>query len=266
MTRLVKNLMFFSMMAFAVNAEKIDLFILAGQSNAQGWQGNAQFYPEDPEGLDRTIRFYWFTPRFSNSGGKWTTMQSQKGRFKMGHFGLEVSFARELKKAGYNPAIFKYSLGATSLAGSWRLPGQGGLYDKMKKEFAHAVQLLKDQGHEVRMSGFIWIQGENDAQNARMAAAYKGRLKIVLDDLRKNMTKCENLPLILGVDEQHSWVKKNPRIVTSLQELAREEPCSTYTTMLGLEKADRTHLKPAALVEQGKRVFNDYRKLMSRKR
>lgn len=48
--------------------------------------------------------------------------------------GNEVTFARELVKAGFKPAIFKYSLSATSLAGDWRAPGHDGLYDKMTVE------------------------------------------------------------------------------------------------------------------------------------
>ena len=78
-------------------AEEIDLFILAGQSNAQGWQGDAKHYPEDPKGYDASIPFYWVTPRHSSSGGEWTTLKAQGGRFEAGHFGLEVTFARALK-------------------------------------------------------------------------------------------------------------------------------------------------------------------------
>jgi hypothetical protein len=36
--------------------EPIDLFIWAGQSNAQGWEGDANFFPPDPDGLDSQIR------------------------------------------------------------------------------------------------------------------------------------------------------------------------------------------------------------------
>ena len=35
-----------------VQAQDFELFIIAGQSNAQGWQGDADHYPKDPENLD----------------------------------------------------------------------------------------------------------------------------------------------------------------------------------------------------------------------
>ena len=58
----------------------------------------------------------------------------QEGRFPKGHFGPEISFARVLKKQDTPLAIFKFTLGATSLAGKWRAPGAGGLYDQMVVE------------------------------------------------------------------------------------------------------------------------------------
>ena len=44
---LVMSLMLLSA-GLAAGGESVDLFVLAGQSNMQGWQGNAQDYPADP--------------------------------------------------------------------------------------------------------------------------------------------------------------------------------------------------------------------------
>jgi hypothetical protein len=40
----------------SVSQDTIDLFIWAGQSNAQGWQGDAEYYPSAPDNLDSQIR------------------------------------------------------------------------------------------------------------------------------------------------------------------------------------------------------------------
>ena len=104
------------------SADEINLFVMAGQSNMQGYQGDAAAYPADPKGLDRRVPFYWVTPTFSSSSGKWTHLKAQGGRFDKGHFGPEVTFARALVEAGYRPAIFKFSKGPSSLAGTWRAP------------------------------------------------------------------------------------------------------------------------------------------------
>ena len=119
----------------------------------------------------------------------------------LGHFGPEVSFARALKKAGYNPAIFKYCMGATGLARDWKAPGKGGIYDSMIKELGPAIQKLKSSGYEVRICGFIWIQGESDGDSDENANAYFANLKCMIDDLRIVVLKEPNLNIILGVDE-----------------------------------------------------------------
>lgn len=255
----------FTMLAatISVAAEEVDLFILAGQSNAQGWKGDATHYPVDSYNLDESIRFYWVTPRHSSSGSEWTTLKAQGGRFKNGHFGLEVTFARSLKQAGHNPAIFKYSLGSTSIARNWRGPGDGEMYDQMTEEFDKAVALLRKEGHTVKIRGFVWIQGESDAQTPAMAEAYKGMLKKLIDDLRKKVTKNPELPVILGVDEQHPWVKKNHQVVQAQQELAEADKSVIFTSMIGLEKADGTHLTPKGLEEHGKRIYTAYDKMAS---
>ncbi len=74
--------------------ENIDLFIWAGQSNAQCWTGDADFYPTDPNNLDSSIRFNYTFINNSSSDG-WITMQPQTGRYiPQGHFGPEVLFSR----------------------------------------------------------------------------------------------------------------------------------------------------------------------------
>ena len=59
----------------SLSQDTIDLFIWAGQSNAQGWQGDADFYPSDPDSLDSQIRLnYTFIGSTSSNG--WVEMQS----------------------------------------------------------------------------------------------------------------------------------------------------------------------------------------------
>jgi len=39
--------------------ERLDIFIRAGQSNAQGWMGDAAYYPEEWKEFDDSILFNW---------------------------------------------------------------------------------------------------------------------------------------------------------------------------------------------------------------
>lgn len=253
---------------FASDAQKSDsprkvtLIIWAGQSNAQGWQGDAADYPADPDGLDKQIPFFYLSPGIGSSGGKWITLSKQAGRFRAGHFGPEITFARQLKKQGTDVAIFKCTLGSTSIVKNWKLPGQKGLYDGMLVHLKNAVKLLQDQGIEVTYGGFVWIQGESDAQNPGIAKGYKARLVALIKHLRETVTKRPDLPVLLGLDEQHPWVKKNPEVITAQEELARELPACVRTSMLGLPKADTTHLTPAGLLQHGKTLADAYSTLV----
>ena len=247
-----------------LQADDIDLFVCAGQSNMQGWQGNGAYYPADPDNLDSQIKLYWVYPATktdetaTSSEAQWTTLKPQNGRFPDGHFGPEVTFARKLKKSGFNPAIFKYSDGGTSLGGDWKAPGSGGMYDAMVTEFKKAVDLLKSQGHNVIFRGLVWIQGESDGEYTVLRDAYEDNLKILINDFRNNVIEVDSLPVILGVDEQHLFVTWDPdKIVGAQERIAESDPKIIFTSMIGLQKADSTHLTPDGLLEHGDRLYND---------
>jgi arylsulfatase A-like enzyme len=64
-------------------AENIDLFVMAGQSNMLGCKGDAEGYPVDGNGTDKKVRFYWVVPGCNNSNNQWTFLRPQEGSFKM---------------------------------------------------------------------------------------------------------------------------------------------------------------------------------------
>jgi hypothetical protein len=247
-------------------AEEIDLFVLAGQSNMQGWQGNAEHYPADPLKIDPTIKFYWNTPQHSSSKEQWTHLKPQGGRFPKGHFGPEITLGRILTKKHKSIAIFKYSLGSTGLEDHWKKPKQNGLYDQMNAELEKAIALLKLEGHKVTLKGFFWVQGESDTVSAKIASNYGTNLKLLISDFRKNIANNNNLPFIIGVDEQHPGITKFPIIVTSQQKIAGGDPFIIFTSMIGLQKADATHLTPAGIEEHGLRLFAAYDQISPSKR
>jgi hypothetical protein len=246
-------------------AAGIDIIVFSGQSNMQGWQGNGENYPADPKRIDPKVKFYWVTPGHSNSDGKWTYLQQQGGRFAKGHFGPEVTMARLIKSSGCDIAIFKYSLGSTSLAGDWKAPGQNGMYDQMIEELKKSVALLEEQGHTISYKALVWIQGESDAQTKELADGYENRLRLLIENFRTQVAKNEALPIILGVDEQHPWVRAFPQVVDAQQKLAREQENILFTSMIGLEKADSTHLTPMGLEEHGVRLFHAYTTLLAKR-
>jgi hypothetical protein len=252
----IKALLMFPF-SFRRHPSVIELHILAGQSNAQGYQGDATMYPRDPYGLDRRILFWYESPDFGSSGGAWVQMGSQKGRFPNGYFGPEVTFSRALARNGKHPAIFKFSQHSTSLAKDWRHGGQGGLYDAMCSSLKTALAGLKTKHpkSQIELGSFIWIQGESDAADDASANAYEASLREMLTHLRTKVLHEPYLPIILGVDEQHPWVAERPQVVEAQKSIAAGDARIVFTSMKGIEKFDTSHLTPAGLVMHGSRLF-----------
>lgn len=255
------TLLFFfsSLTSTQVVAKQIDLFIMAGQSNMQGWRSDAAAYPVDPHQLDKHIPFYFEAINYSSSNKQWQTMTSQAGHFKSGHFGPEVSFARAVLKTNLNPAIFKYSSGGTSIKTDWKGPGQKGLYDDMVANLRRAIKEMEAQGHTVTPRALIWIQGETDADNEQLANEYYWHLKRMLQHFRNNVLNSPQLPVILSLDEQHPRVQQHPQVVDAQLRLAMEDPTISFVSMLGLEKFDVTHLTARGTIQQGKRLYTSFK-------
>lgn len=243
-------------------AREYDLIVLAGQSNAQGWAGNAASYPNHEAHPDVVIPLYYEFPKMGSSGKQWVPLGPQPGRFRTGHFGPEVSFARELVRHGKRPAIFKFTLAGSSLEQAWKAPGEGGLYDQMCQSLNQAIATLRRDGHHVNLRALIWIQGEADAIDPGTAARYEENLGAMLKHFRNKVAKQPKLPVILGVDEKNPYVVRRPIIIAAQENLASHDSRIVRTSMLGLRKADRTHLKPSALVKHGQRLADAYLRLL----
>jgi len=238
------------------SSNTLDLFVLAGQSNAMGWLGNASGYPpQEPDLLDSSIKLNYEQIGTTSKSDGWQTLGPQQRQNYGEIFGPEVTFSRLLKRGGYNPAIFKYTEGSTSLADDWRAPGQSGHYDTMVTKFNAAVLDLQNQGYTVNIAGFIWIQGEQDATDATDASNYQSNLNAIISDFRTNVASNSTLEFVLGVDEGNP-ASNISAIVTAQTNIANGDANIVRSSMVGLEKADSTHLTPAGIIDHGKRIYD----------
>ena len=235
---------------------RVELHILAGQSNAQGIQGDATQCPGSAN-----IPFFFNALGFGDSGGQWTILGPQSGgHFPRGYFGPEISFALALQQAGARPAIFKFTAPCTSLAQDWKGPGEGGILDTMCRELLAAIKLLEKGQRKVKVCSFTWIQGESDAQADATAVNYRERLVVLLRHVRKILQE-PDLPIILGIDEQHPWVKERPVVVEAQKQIVAANKHMAFLSMVGLEKSDTSHLTPKGLVKHGERLFETWQQL-----
>lgn len=232
-----------------------NLFVLVGESHLFGVKGDAIAYPPDPEGLDADIPFY--SVEFgSGAPAAWTRLGSQPGLFPDGHFGPEISLARALRRGGWNPAIFKYSHPYSSVAEDWLLPGEGGLYDLMRIELEKAIGDFSAKGHTVILRGLVWLQGESDASDPEMAAAYESSLATILAHFRRRYGS-DDMLTVLSADMHHPHTLQNPAVITAQKRLT-EAPGTAFVSIAGLDKKDGHNLSGGGLWQLGKRLAETF--------
>ena len=266
-----------------VSAETRDLILVAGQSNAVGYDAYAEELPADPK--DAATMFWWRVgdpppDEFDGTSGRqWTTLQFQPrtpamegeaakkigrqyGNFNKktkGGFGPEIGMVRTLaSKESRSLAVIKTAFSGTSVAGDWNvgLPGQAdACYRAMIGETKAAIASATAKGVTLRLRAFVWVQGESDA-NAKDAPAYVANLSAMLKQLRADLAAPDML-LLLGVNTRFGNGKNPfmPKVVDAQKEVAAALPRARYVDTAGAETLppSHTHFTAAGTLEVGRR-------------
>jgi hypothetical protein len=267
------------------SAETRDVLILAGQSNAVGYDALPSDLPADANDAD--VLFWWRCGdpppdnADSSSGKKWSFLQVQPrgnlsladlgpdgkkmprqyGNFKSteGGYGPEMGMARELlqleKKKSL--AVIKVAFSGTGVRTDWNPEdaGSGGAcYRALLEETRMAVDAAKTQGIELRLRAFAWVQGESDA-NPRDALEYETNLGKMLETLRRDL-KAPEMSLLLSVNP-HFGNDKNPlmkNIVDAQRALGRKMSRCVYVDNESAEtlKPQQTHFTGAGTLQVGR--------------
>ena len=264
-------------------AETRDLILVAGQSNAVGYDAYAEDLSTDPQ--DAATMFWWRVgdpppDEFDGTSARqWTTLQFQPrtpakpavdgkklprqyGNFNLktkGGFGPEIGMVRTLKTKESRPlAVIKTAFSGTSVAGDWNVgrPGQAdACYRAMIEEAKAAMAAAKDKGVTLRPRAFVWVQGESDA-NAKDAPAYAANLTAMLKALRTEL-EAPDLILLLGVNTRFGNGKNAfmPKIIAAQQEVAAALPRARYVDNAGAATLppSHTHFTAAGTLEIGRR-------------
>jgi hypothetical protein len=268
-------------LAFA--AETRDLILVAGQSNAVGYDAYAEELPADPK--DAATMFWWRVgdpppDEFDGTSARqWTTLQFQPrtpameadaakkigrqyGNFNKkskGGFGPEIGMVRTLATKESRPlAVIKTAFSGTSVAGDWNvgLPGKAdACYRAMIEESKAAMASAKSKGLTLRPRAFVWVQGESDA-NAKDAPAYVANLTKMLKSLRTEL-EAPDLILLLGVNTRFGNGKNPfmPKVIEAQKEVAATLPHSRYVDTAGAETLppSHTHFTAVGTLEIGRR-------------
>lgn len=260
----------------AVAAETRDLILVAGQSNAVGYDAKPSELPANA--ADKDVMFWWRCgdpppdDHDSTSGGKWTHLQPQPlgnpqqskqgrqyGNFAQadGGFGPEIGLARALRAKQPRPlAIVKAAFSGTAMAQDWNPadPGPGGAcYRALVAETKAAIAAAKQQDIALRPRALVWVQGESDA-NAKAAPLYEQALGDMISALRKDLDAPGMIALV-GVNTRFGGEKQAfmPKIVQAQQALAAKLPRCAYVDTATATIANGAHFDTAGTLDVGQR-------------
>ena len=264
-------------------AETRDLILVAGQSNAVGFDAYAEELPADPK--DAATMFWWRVgdpppDEFDGTSARqWTTLQFQPrtpamegdaakklgrqyGNFNKkskGGFGPEIGMVRTLTTKESRPlAVIKTAFSGTSVAGDWNVgqPGKAdACYRAMIDEAKAAIASAKSTDITLRPRAFVWVQGESDA-NAKDAPTYVANLSAMLQRLRTDLN-APDMILLLGVNTRFGNGKNAfmPKVIDAQQEVATTLPRARYVDTAGAETLppSHTHFTATGTLEIGRR-------------
>jgi len=183
----------------------LKVYILAGQSNMAGCDDVRNVDPMWQSQLD-DVMLYWgndAAPGFKSlqTGTSGASCSDVAPQF---YFGPELSFGSDLMLS--DPAskvvIIKFAVGGTDMFEYWTTPNRefpdgGVLWNELQNQMASAFTRLDSMGLTYHVEGFLWMQGESDADKKYRAKAYAGKLTSFIASMRSFVGDPE-MPFILG--------------------------------------------------------------------
>jgi hypothetical protein len=276
-------LLFLDSLSVTGRGESRDLIMVAGQSNAVGFDAYAEDLP--PNANDSKTLFWWRVgdpppDEFDGTSARqWTYLQFQPrteamsgdaakksgrqygnfNRKSKGGFGPEIGLARTLASREAKPlAILKTAFSGTSIAGDWNIERTGeaqNCYRAMLEEFKLAIESAKRTGLELRIRALVWVQGESDA-NSNDAPHYAGNLAKMLEKLRADLA-APDMVLLVGVNTRFGNGNNQfmPSVIESQKSVASRLSRARYVDTDGAETLppSHTHFTAQGTLEIGRR-------------
>ena len=230
---------------------KVRVFILAGQSNMEGY-GTIEDAENDPGSLidiiENDVDGNWDE---IGELGNWNSLEDAyiyfandgdtiRTNVTVGQgngpnlIGAELMFAHQLDEYYEEPIlIIKTAWGGKNLAVDFRPPSAGGetgeYYNTMIQTIEEVTQSLETEFPDIgttdfEISGFTWFQGWNDGASDSFLNEYESNLYHLVNDVRNNL-ETPALPVVIANSGQGGfepisdlWVQDMQNIVSVAQE------------------------------------------------
>lgn len=196
---------------------KVKVFIIAGESNAVGYNSSASLLPGPMKNPQNHIMFRFeegtkdsiqnpsqriaslnFRPLLYQTDYNYGTF----GRFNNG-FGPEIHMAHNLFSWVLDDvAVLKFAFNDTTLALEWNPMLPGVLYAELLTFINDSLNQLSQIGLTTELAGFFWVQGESDAANSFYASSYQYNLTQLVQNLRTDLG-APDMPVIISRLNQH---------------------------------------------------------------
>ena len=255
----------------ALNAGKVQVWLMGGQSNMRGHgnpvqitdpllqspQGDVMLWHNqhnedvfwdagDPKDITGVGPQGFGFEQLTWGGGRTETTQE-------GGFGPELSFGRAVADVipGQRIALIKHAIGGTNLYSDWNATTNGGDYLDFVETTHAALQVLTAAGLDYEIKGMLWMQGEADASPSA-SAAYKTNLQALIASVRQEFG-VPAMPFVMGLTYSSSGVRAAQLAVAAADPLVSAVDLSDLAAT-GLVTYDNIHLNTASQLEFGRRL------------
>jgi hypothetical protein len=262
--------------------ETIDLIIVAGQSNAVGFDTFVDQLPPSP--IDQDVHFWWRCGApppdsyDSTSDNQWLTLttqpqkspnqdrlhRSQSSNFHhlQGGFGPEIGLARTLRRLQPQQplAVIKVAFNGTSITAWLSRPQKDefNCYTALICEIKKALTQALEKGIIFHLRALVWVQGESDG-NEVYAADYKNNLLHMIKTLKKDLD-APDLIVLLGFNTKFkNGCAAVRKVVKAQKDIAQQDIHITYVDSSECELANGVHFSSKGTLKLG-RLFG--RKLL----
>lgn len=180
----------FSFAAVSSDAAIVKVFLLAGQSNADG-RANGNSFPAALQSPVSNFDYY----RFTEGASSGVLSSVVPNTSESGQTGPELAFAHSLRNTFPSEpiALIKYGNGGTDLASDWAAGGtsgtvgDGGDYQTFQTTVSDGLAALAsaNPANTYTIAGFLWVQGERDVVIGQTSAQYQSNLTTFITDVRQ---------------------------------------------------------------------------------
>ncbi|BDS07073.1 hypothetical protein NT6N_21130 [Oceaniferula spumae] len=246
-----------------------EIYLLAGQSNMDG-RGKTTNLTQDQRQPSDSILIFYQNPPHTSAGWKPLTPGFSipprfKGKLPSPTFGPEIGFAAAMteQRPNHVMAFIKCSKGGTNLRADWK-PGvagkpdtQGPCYRNLIATIKLATDQLTKDGHQYKLSGLLWHQGESDSKAS--AKVHQRRLAELIARIRED-TGVKNLPWVVGEVFDNG---KRDNVRAALRAVSDDDPACGLISSEGTTTWDEgTHFDAKSQLLLGQRYAQAMIKLI----